>query len=63
MNNIEKKKEKLMNKEISVFDLTKKEVEQISQKVKEDLDEKKQELKDVNQKIKEIKVKIDNCRK
>ena len=60
---VEKKKEKLINQEISVFDLTQKEVIKIKDSVENELDLKKQELKDVNQKIKEIKTKIDNYRK
>ena len=48
--NINEKKEKLINREISISDLSSNEVEKI----------KKQELKSLNEKIKQMKLKIDN---
>lgn len=57
---INEKKEKLLNKEISVFDLSSEEVEQIKEDVQKDLKNKKNELVDLNKKIKSIKEKIDN---
>lgn len=57
---INEKKDKLLNKEISISDLTSDEVEKIKKSVKKDLEVKKEELNDINQKIKNIKIKIDN---
>ena len=58
--NIDEKREKLINKEISVSDLSSKEVEQIKNNVKIELEKKKIELNNLNCKIKELKTKIDN---
>ena len=58
--NIEEKKEKLINKEISVYDLSSEEVEKIKGSVKEELEKRKIELNNLNGKIKELKTKIDN---
>lgn len=58
--NIEEKKEKLINKEISVYDLSSEEVEKIKESVKEELEKRKIELNNLNGKIKELKTKIDN---
>lgn len=57
---INEKKEKILNQEISIADLSLEEVEQIKELVQRDLKNKKQELNDVNQRIKEMKIKIDN---
>lgn len=57
---INEKKEKILNQEISIADLSLEEVEQIKELVQRDLKNKKQELNDVNQRIKEVKIKIDN---
>lgn len=58
--NIKKKKEMVINGEISVYDLKSKEVESITKSVQKDLDDKKQELAELNQKIRDVKVRIDN---
>lgn len=60
MSSIDEKKQKLINKEISVSDLTVDEVEKLTKAVSQDLDDKKEELNNLNKKIKEMKVKIDN---
>ena len=60
MNNINEKKEKLLNKEITVADLTSNEVNEIKEMIKKDLASKQKELSDLNKKIREIKVQIDN---
>lgn len=58
--NMNEKKEKLINQEISVFDLTNNEVKQLKDIVRNDLEKKKKELDNLNQKIKDMKTKIDN---
>ena len=58
--NINEKKEKLINKEISISDLNSNEVEKIKKYIEEDLTLKKQELDSLNEKIKEMKNIVDN---
>ena len=58
--NINEKKEKLINKEISISDLNSEEVEKIKESVKKELELKKQELDNLDKKIKEMKKKVDN---
>lgn len=57
---VNKKKEKLINKEISVYDLSSKEVEEIKEIVEKELEDKKNDLNNLNKKIKDMKVRIDN---
>ena len=57
---IEKKREKLLKKEISISDLSSSEVELMKKSVKNELNKKKVELNNLNLKIKAMKEKIDN---
>ena len=58
--NYENVKKQLQNKEISVLDLSCKDVKSITKKMKKELEEKQIELDELNEKIKDIKVRIDN---
>ena len=57
---IDVKKEKLMNGEISIDDLAPEEIEQMKKIVKKEINSKKKELDKLNGKIKDMKTKIDN---
>ena len=57
---IDEKKEKLINNELLISDLTSEEVEKIKKSLKIDLNSRKEELINLNKKIKEMKIKIDN---
>lgn len=61
--NINEKKDKLIKNEISIFDLTDNEIEEIKAKLDNDIQKKKKELDTINKKIKNMKVKIDNWKK
>ena len=54
------KKEKLLNNEISVFDLTDEEILEMKKNVKKELVSEKEKLDKLNKRIKDMKVKIDN---
>ena len=58
--NYENVKKQLQNKEISVLDLSCKDVKSITKKMKKELEEKQIELNELNEKIKDMKVRIDN---
>lgn len=58
--NIDEKKQKLINKEISVSDLSLEEVEYLKNQVRKELNEKKDDLNKLNKNIKAMKNRIDN---
>lgn len=58
--NIDEKKQKLINKEISVSDLSLEEVEYLKTQVRKELNEKKDDLNKLNKNIKAMKNRIDN---
>ena len=58
--NIDEKKQKLINKEISVSDLSIEEVEYLKTQVRKELNEKKDDLNKLNKNIKAMKNRIDN---
>ena len=60
MISVKKKKEMLLNDEISVFDLKAKEIKKLKESFADDLEEKNQELATLNQKIRDMKTRIDN---
>ena len=60
MISVKKKKEMLLNDEISVFDLKVKEIKKLKESFADDLEEKNQELATLNQKIRDMKTRIDN---
>ena len=60
MISVKKKKEMLLNDEISVFDLKVKEIKKLKESFADDLEEKNQELAKLNQKIRDMKTRIDN---
>lgn len=57
---ISEKGKKLINKEISISDLSSKEVKDISKSIKKELELKKSELNNLNEQIKNMKKRIDN---
>ena len=57
---IQELKEKLMNNQMTVLDLSNDEVKILKKEFKNDLDINYKNLEKINKKIKEIKVKIDN---
>jgi flagellar hook assembly protein FlgD len=60
---VQELKEKLLSNQISVADLSSKEVKVLTEELKKDLSDKQKELNDINKKIKDVKVKIDNWNK
>ncbi|MCI8309482.1 MAG: hypothetical protein HFJ45_04685 [Clostridia bacterium] len=57
---IQELKEKLMNNQMTVLDLSNDEVKILKKEFKNDLDINYKNLEKINKKIREIKVKIDN---